>query len=230
MLLLGFFLTLSNVPGISYTSKKRAVRRAADGSNLSHMHQVHMAAHIKTGSTWISLMIGRYAALRYAATDPIEACNVPEKKQWQKQSHQRQHCCAYFLRLPRCTEASENMPIFSGDKHLQQFRECTYKRHTLKCKHNISSAIRLLPPRFQQTTRFFLLVRDPRDVVVSMWYYKCAKNRALVRKMGRMGNGQWAAAYQECTQFDSLRDKAAEAFVMKVCVYYSWRGAIKTPT
>jgi hypothetical protein len=100
---------------------------------------------------------------------------------------------------------------------MQRFRDCTYKKHTLKCKRNVSSSIRLLPQRTKDTARFFLLVRDPRDVVISMWYYKCSKNRVLLEKNGRMERGGkgWKQAYSECSQFNSLSEPNAKQYVIK---------------
>ena len=74
----------------------------------------------------------------------------------------------------------EPMPLFSGDKHMQYLRKCGFtmprfaplrtpklqpgQRMGYKCALSFSQAIQTLTPYDRMTQRFFLLVRDPRDI------------------------------------------------------------------
>ena len=96
----------------------------------------------------------------------------------------------YHLRDPRDRKRSAvttgqllgGMPVFDSDKHLQYARKCTFQAETatVYCSiamNDIVSTYRVADESSNgnRSRRYIVLVRDPRDIVVSWMYYRCFK-------------------------------------------------------
>eukprot|EP00750_Incisomonas_marina_P032912 INCI9413.2.p1 GENE.INCI9413.2~~INCI9413.2.p1 ORF type:complete len:617 (+),score=97.97 INCI9413.2:136-1986(+) len=110
-------------------------------------------------------------------------------------------------------------PVFSSDKHLQYARDCKYRasQGTVDCARDVQSAVDVLAEadmdagRNARSRRYVVLIRDPRDIAVSWFYYRCFKtynsqlNRlAKIRHPGRLAKARadFEAAYHIC---DAMR-------------------------
>lgn len=95
-------------------------------NDLRH-YEVQMVAHIKSGSTWLSLLLGHFFTRLYAPRSNARqfsqsqngqdmfapaSCDVTERDMSQDLSVQREHCCVYFFKVPGCSRVRQ---AASGD-------------------------------------------------------------------------------------------------------------------
>jgi hypothetical protein len=93
-----------------YDSDISSASRNVGAENVQY--RVQMVSHIKSGSSWVSMMLSRFMTTYYAEYDgkdghgrivdgPLDravhmaGCNVTEGTQFRMQLKGRQHCCVY---------------------------------------------------------------------------------------------------------------------------------------
>ena len=112
------------------------------------------------------------------------------------QRKNRSHAPSANAEVATLAAPLEPMPLFSGDKHMQYLRKCGFsmpmfaplrrpelppdQRIGYKCALNFSQGIQTLSRYDRLTQRFFLLVRDPRDISgsfiphIPQYYHYCS--------------------------------------------------------
>jgi hypothetical protein len=159
----------------------------------SYDFNVNLWGFVKSGTTYTVTLIGRAVTLLYDTPGGADTASLEELARvreapmcgvsLQEGMRNGDHCCVWWAEIQNCrSSAGERvMPRFSLDKHAEFQRICDadYYKGQPEC-HLLKGVARLpLSPHARANDRHLLLVRDPRDVMVS-WFYYVAYNKEIL--------------------------------------------------